>query len=46
MIAKTISKKLDAINQVTQAESEQQTIEKTNVIATLYAKARAKKIVG
>ena len=30
-----------AINQVTQCESEPQAIETTNIIATLYSKARA-----
>ena len=35
-----------AINQVTQLESEPQAIETTNVIATLYSKARATAITG
>ena len=35
-----------AINQVTQCESEPQSIETTNVIATLYSKARAKTLMG
>ena len=33
-----------AINQVTQCETEPQAIETTNVIATLYSKARAKTV--
>ena len=35
-----------AINQVTQCESEPQAIETTNVIATLYSKARALTLRG
>ena len=35
-----------AINQVTQGESEYQSIETTNVIATLYSKAEATKLTG
>ena len=35
-----------AINQVTQCESEPQAIETTNVIATLYSKARAQTLIG
>ena len=35
-----------AINQVTQYESEPQAIETTNVIATLYSKARATTLTG
>ena len=35
-----------AINQVTQCETEPQAIETTNVIATLYSKARATTITG
>ena len=35
-----------AINQVTQCESEPQAIESTNVIATLYSKARSKTLTG
>ena len=35
-----------AINQVTQCESEQQLIETTNVIATLYSKARGTTLTG
>ena len=33
-------------NQVTPSETEPQTIETTNVIATLYSKARATKVIG
>ena len=36
----------NAINQVTQCESEAQSIEATNVIATLYSKARATTLIG
>ena len=35
-----------AINQVTQCESEPQAIETTNVISTLYSKARATTLTG
>ena len=35
-----------AVNQVTQCESEPQSIETTNVIATLYSKARATTLTG
>ena len=35
-----------AINQVTQCETEPQAIETTNVIATLYSKARAMTVIG
>ena len=35
-----------AINQVTQCETEPQAIETTNVIATLYSKARATTVIG
>ena len=35
-----------AINQVTQCESEPQAIETTNIIATLYSKARATTLTG
>ena len=35
-----------AINQVSQCEAEPQAIETTNVIATLYSKARATKVTG
>ena len=35
-----------AINQVTQCESEPQAMETTNVIATLYSKARATTVTG
>ena len=35
-----------AINQVTQCESEPQAIESTNVIATLYSKARSTTLTG
>ena len=35
-----------AINQVTQCESEPQAIETTNIVATLYSKARAKTLTG
>ena len=35
-----------AINQVSQCETEPQTIETTNVIATLYSKARATTVIG
>ena len=35
-----------AINQVTQCESESQSIETTSVIATLYSKARATTLIG
>ena len=35
-----------AINQVSQCETEPQAIETTNVIATLYSKARATTIIG
>ena len=35
-----------AINQVTQCESEPQAIETTNIIATLYSKARASTLTG
>ena len=35
-----------AINQITQGESEPQAIETTNVIATLYSKARATTLTG
>ena len=35
-----------AINQVTQCESEPQTIETTNVVATLYSKARSTTLTG
>ena len=35
-----------AINQVTQCETEPQAIETTNVIATLYSKARVKTVTG
>ena len=35
-----------AINQVTQCESEPQSIETTNIIATLYSKARATTLTG
>ena len=35
-----------AINQVTQCEAEPQAIETTNVIATLYSKARATTVIG
>ena len=35
-----------AINQVTQCESEPQAIESTNVLATLYSKARATTLTG
>ena len=35
-----------AINQVKQCESERQAIESTNVIATLYSKARATTLTG
>ena len=35
-----------AINQVTQCESEPQSIETTNVIATLQSKARATTLIG
>ena len=35
-----------AINQVTQCESEPQAIESTNVIATLYSKARSRTLTG
>ena len=35
-----------AINQVTQSESEPQAIETTNIIATLYSKARASTLTG
>ena len=35
-----------AINQVTQCETEPQAIETTNVIATLYSKARATTVTG
>ena len=35
-----------AINQVTQCETEPQAIETTNVMATLYSKARATTITG
>ena len=34
------------INQVTQCESEPQAIETTNVISTLYSKARATTLTG
>ena len=35
-----------AINQVSQCETEPQAIETTNVIATLYSKARATTVTG
>ena len=35
-----------AINQVTQEESEPQSIETTNIIATLYSKARGTTLTG
>ena len=35
-----------AINQVSQCETEPQAIETTNVIATLYSKARATTVIG
>ena len=35
-----------AINQVSQCETEPQAIETTNVIATLYSKDRATKVIG
>ena len=35
-----------AINQVTQCESEPQAIENTNIVATLYSKARAITLTG
>ena len=35
-----------AINQVTQCESEPQSVETTKVIATLYLKARATTLIG
>ena len=35
-----------AINQVTQSESEPEAIETTNIIATLYSKARARTLTG
>ena len=35
-----------AINQVTQCDSEPQAIEITNIIATLYSKARATTLIG
>ena len=35
-----------AINQVTQCESKPQAIETTNIIATLYSKARATTLLG
>ena len=35
-----------AINQVSQCETEPQAIESTNVIATLYSKARATTVIG
>ena len=35
-----------AINQVTQGESEPQAIETTNIIATIYSKARATTLTG
>ena len=48
MIVKKTNKKLYkyAINQVTKCESEPQAIETTNVIATLYSKARATTVTG
>ena len=36
----------NAINQVTQCESEPQAIEKTNLVATQYSKARSTTITG
>ena len=36
----------NAINQVTQCESEPEAIEATNIIATLYSKARATTLTG
>ena len=39
-------KTLYAINQVSQCETEPQAIETTNVIATLYSKARATTVIG
>ena len=44
MIVKKMNKKTlhkHAINQVTQCESEPQELETTNIVATLYTKARA-----
>ena len=41
---KTLPK--SAINQVTQCESEPQAIETTNIVATLYSKARSKTLTG
>ena len=41
---KTLDK--NAINQVSQCETEPQAIENTNVIATLYSKARATTVTG
>ena len=49
MTAKKMNKKTlhkYAINQVNQCESEPQSIETTNVIATLYSKARATTLTG
>ena len=49
MIVKKTNKKTlhkYAINQVSQCETEPQTIEPTNVIATFYSKARATTVTG
>ena len=49
MIVKKMNKKTlhkYAINKVTQCETEPQAIETTNVIATLYSKARATTVTG
>ena len=49
MIVKKTNKKTlhkYAINQVTQCETEPQAVETTNVIATLYSKARATTVKG
>ena len=49
MIVKKTNKKTlykYAINQVTQCESEPQAIETTNIVATLYSKARSTTLTG
>ena len=48
IVKKTNQKTLHkyAINQVLQCETEPQAIETTNVIATLYSKARATTVIG
>ena len=49
MIVKKMNKNhyiKNAISQVTQCESEPQKIETTNIVATLYSKARATTLTG